>query len=78
MIVDADAGANGSELHAAKSLLAQFQVPVILLSGSLDDASTTWAASTDSLRILKKPFREHELLWLVSEVLAVAECCGAQ
>lgn len=66
-------GMSGLELCSTLRAQARYQgVPIILMSGTVDDAVRAHARDVGANAVLRKPFRPEELLPLVSELLRAA------
>lgn len=74
LILDVDSGLNAPAIPAAKRLLERWSVPLIVLTGlaneHYDENYQRCAAFASAVHVLKKPFREQDLLGLVRHALA--------
>lgn len=74
LILDVDSSLNAPAIPAAKRILERWSVPLIVLTGLVnehyEEHYQRCAAFANAVHVLKKPFREQDLLGLVRHALA--------
>lgn len=74
VILDVDSSLNDGVILAAKRLLEERSVPLIVLTGFANEHYQPCATVASAIHVLNKPFREQELLELVSSFLSKNHC----